>query len=245
MAGVLVGINETYPAAEHRNLFAFAAGLLAVVAVLSLHGPEPTRSERRRPSGMLLFFLVESLLLLGISYGDKEDSTFLVVNSGVMAVALPFLAVVLRLLWRHPLLVVGVVLPFPAIVVLAWLLWVPGELSQDFPTLSVAMVAVPLFCWALFLVGVIRLARWGRGKLVWGALTEVMLMIFVFAPLVAGSVLVPTWFEWPERWFSISVLLVGLLLSSVVSVPLRRLMLDLGGLSSGGVDDVERGIRDG
>ena len=237
MSGVLVGINQTYTVVEHRNLFVYAAGLLAVVAVLSMHGPEPTRSARLRPSGMLLVFLVESVLLLGISYGEKRDSAFLVVNSGLMAVAVPFLAVVLRLLPRHPLLMVGVVVPFPVLVLLAWLLWVPEELAQDFPTLSVVMAAVPLFCWALFLLGVIRLARWGRGKPVWGALTEVMLMVFLFAPLIAGSVLVPILFKWGERWLSVSILLVGLLLSNVVSVPLRHLMLDLGGLSSGVVDD--------
>ena len=61
-------------------------------------------------------------------------------------------------------------------------------------------------------------------------------MLVVFAPLVAFSVLVPVWFGWSERWLAVSVLLVGLLLSNVVGVPLRQLMLDLSGLSTGVVD---------
>ena len=239
MAGVMVGISHYLPVREQQDLFRYAAGILAVVGLMVIRVPEPSWSDRLRPSLWLFVMLVVFVLFFGVAYGDSRDWDWMVMNCGLMAAALPPLVFVLRLVIRNLLLLVGALVPFGFAVVLALRFVVTDEKEWEFLVLPLVLLVGPLLCWALFLVGVIRLARWRRGHRTWGPLTEASLMLVVFAPLVALSVLVPGWFGWEERWLAVSILLVGLLLSNVVGAPLRQLMLDLGGLSPGVVDDDE------
>ena len=69
-----------------------------------------------------------------------------------------------------------------------------------------------------------------RKKRIWGPLTESLLMAVMFVPVIVLAVLVAAELELDDRWFSVVTILVGILLGSVVSVPLRQFLLDLGNL---------------
>ena len=236
MGGVIVGISYYVPVREQRYFLLCAAGILVLVGTMVIRDHEPSWSDRLRLSLWLLVMLVVLVLFFGVAYGDRRGWDWMVVNFALVAVALPPLVFVLRLVIRHQIVLVGAVVPFVLAVVLGWYFVVPDDKEWDWLILPLVVLVGPLCGWALFLVCVIRLAGWCRGRPTWGPLTEASLMLVVFAPLVAFSVLVPVWFGWSERWLAVSVLLVGLLLSNVVGVPLRQLMLDLSGLSTGVVD---------
>ena len=91
-------------------------------------------------------------------------------------------------------------------------------------------VLLPGAVWALFLYGVQLTAKHLRKKRIWGPLTESLLMAVMFVPVIVLAVLVAAELELDDRWFSVVTILVGILLGSVVSVPLRQFLLDLGNL---------------
>ena len=55
-------------------------------------------------------------------------------------------------------------------------------------------------------------------------------MAVMFVPAIVLAVLVAVELELDDRWFNVVTVLVGILLGSVVSVPLRQFLLDLGNL---------------
>ena len=57
-----------------------------------------------------------------------------------------------------------------------------------------------------------------------------VLMAVMFAPVVVLAILVHLGLEFDDRWLTVIVAVVGLLFSSMVSVPLQQFLLDLGNL---------------
>lgn len=185
--------------------------------------------------------LVVAVLAFGVAYGDSREWDWMLVNSGFLAMALVPLVWLVQLSIRNPLLFVGVLVPVPCLVGLGWHFVVPEGSKVVLAALPLFVLVVPALLWALMLVGFVRLAQWCRGRRTWEPLTEAWLMLMVFAPSVALAVRVPEWFELEPPWQAGCILVLGLLLSNVVAVPLRRLMLDLGRLSPAPVGGGEGG----
>ena len=204
--------------------------LVAVFPIFSLVGPGLTFAERLRVDwgflGVALLFC--AVLLIVVS--DRFDWASFGLNVGVLLYSSPFLLVLLRLISRNLLLGVGVGLPI-VMVMAAWVMFVlPREYVPSFLLFPLPAVLLLAVLWALCLYGVHSIAQRARQYRVWGPLTESLLMALMFFPVIVLAVLLHWGLDLSERWLTVFILLVGLLFSSVVSVPLRQFLLDLGNL---------------
>ena len=126
----------------------------------------------------------------------------------------------------------GVGLGLPMTITMAALvaLVIPREKIWDFLLLPLPAVLLPAVVWALFLYGVQHMAQRMRDRRIRGPLLESILMAVMFVPVVVLAILIHGELDLDDRWLTVIVAVVGLLFSSVVSVPLRQFLMDLGNL---------------
>ena len=215
------------PGDLRRVVLTVACGALPVILLV---GPERPLSERLKVDWGLLgtILLLLTALLMAISH--RQGWSSLGLNAGILLFSSPILLVIGRLVFRKPLLGVGLGLPMVMAMAALIVLVVPREYIWNFLLLPLPAILLPAAVWALFLYGVHHVAKQTRARRIWGPLLESVLMVVMFAPVVALAILVHVELELDDRWLTVVVAVVGLLFSSVVSVPLRQFLLDLGDL---------------
>ena len=181
--------------------------------------------------------LVALVLLLVV--GDKFDWAVVALNSAVLLVALPYGWLVWKLMRRNWLLLTGLILALAAMMIF----WTAALVREE-DLLEVLLLPVPavLFLglawtpvagWALDIAG-----RW-KNRRVGGPGMRALAMAILFLPVILVAMAVPGMLGLSSIWSAVSLTLVGVLLSAVISEPLRRFLLEWGNL----MPDREPGLK--
>ena len=194
----------------------------------------PVRSLRERwwsPSWYFVGGAFAVSLATVMSAGAHYQHSLMVLLPGVLLYSLPLLAVIWRLLSVSWLLrVVFFVIWAAAFGTL--LLAVPEGWRWRFLWLPVPAVVLLVLCWAFVSHVLFRLAKRFSGQCIYGPLFEVFLMSSFLLPPVVAVHLVPPDYPFIGGLRQLLLLLFAMLFGSVLSTPLRRLLLDLGNLPS-------------
>lgn len=100
-----------------------------------------------------------------------------------------------------------------------------------FPLPLVLVVSLP---WAALAWLCVWFAERRRKVVIWGPATEAVAMLVLFLPTITLSIVVPMDLFEDNIWQAVPVTIVGVLFSSIVSVPLRQFLLDVGNLPPNG-----------
>ena len=210
---------------------AFFVALCVSAPAYSLLGPELTTAERFKKVSWRILGLV---LLLGggllLSLSARLGWTWLGTNVSVLMLSAPFMLFVALLVRGNPLLIVGLGLPTAATFVAWAILTIHHEEALALLLVPLPTVLLMGSVWGILLLLVQRIAIRQRQVPRYGPLWESVLMVLTFAPFIVLGILFHKVLNLSEQWLIGFTLLVGLLLSSVVSVPLRQFLLDLGNL---------------
>ena len=208
--------------------------MYATILLLSLFTtPTSSASSRWRPSNGILAMVVFLLVACGILISKNFGITALLNALLILLLTSPLLYP-LAMLFRRPLMPVALV---PAMIIALVYLIVaelPEEEWVDLFLLPLPLVLVVSLPWAGLALLCLKAAERRRKTVKWGPATEALAMLVLFLPTITLSVLVPIDLELGEVWQAVPVTIVGILFSSVVSVPLRQFLLDLGNLPPNG-----------
>ena len=102
----------------------------------------------------------------------------------------------------------------------------PGIPVGEFPFVLLAVWSSGACAWAYGVWWLAKLARDKKDERFWGALCEAALMVAVFAVPLILAVYVPGWLKMDEYDSAVVLMVVGLFMSGVVSVPVRRCVVE-------------------
>ena len=213
--------------------FELIDGLLQQVTLTVLFAALPLgllgKSPKERHShwgirGLVLFILACLSVLASQRFGISE----LGFNVSMLLITSPFLLMFATLIRKKPLLGVGLVPSTLIAMVYLVLSEIPTGERLDYLLLPLPLVLLASLVWAS--VAWVLLVRTERCRTImaWGPAMEALTMLFLFLPLILLAVTVPQGLALGGTWLAVSVTIVGVLLSSVVSVPLRQCLLELG-----------------
>ena len=204
--------------------------MYAAIPLLLFLDAKSGKPESRRLNLVLLALVAVLTVALMIAVGEEYELVFLTVNGSMLFVSLPALFIFLKMIWMKPLLGFGIV-PAMALAVFYLVMWeIPPEKRIDyvlvpFPIVLLIGVILALVGWWL-LSGAERF----RQRPTRGPMMESLSMLFLFLPLIVLAIVIPGTFPNGETWSAVFGTIVGVLFSSVVSVPLRQFLLDWGKL---------------
>ena len=145
---------------------------------------------------------------------------------------LPWCWFIWLLLRRNWWLLMGLVSAFAVFMIY----WVAALVKFGDPwelvLLPLIMVAFGGLAWAPLAALVLNKAQQRKHRRVSGPATQAAAMITLFLPVILVAVAVPGMLQLGETWSAVSLAIVGVLLSAVVSEPLRRFLVESGGLRS-------------
>ena len=145
---------------------------------------------------------------------------------------LPWCWVIWLLLRRNWWLLTGLALAFAVFMIY----WVAALVKFGEPwglvLLPLATVAFGGVAWAPLAALVLNTARRRKHRRVSGPATQAAAMITLFLPVVLVAAAIPGTLQLGQVWSAVSLTIVGVLLSAVVSEPLRRFLVEWGDLRS-------------
>ena len=184
----------------------------------------------------ILWVAAALVLALLLVTGDTFNIDVIGTNAAVALVSLP-LALLVWLLTGRQWLLSSAFLFALAVMMIYWL----AALAQtdDSPlTLLLLVLLLPLPTVLLFGVAWAPVARWTLGaarrrthRRIGGPGFQTLAMSILFLPVALVAIIVPPMLEFSDIWSAVSLTLVGVLLSAVVSDPLRRFLLEWANLS--------------
>ena len=189
--------------------------------------PQPrTWASREYLLGLSSFVGLAVLLVAG----DKYDWTIVALNSVVLLVALPYGWLDWKLTRGNGLVLTGLILALAAMMIL----WT-AALVRDGDFLEVLLLPVPVVLffglawtpvagWTLDNAG-----RW-KNRRIGGPGMRALAMAVLFLPVTLVAMVVPGMLGLSSTWSTVSLTLVGILLSAVIAEPLRRFLLEWGNL---------------
>ena len=206
--------------------------LTALVLVLEFFSvPTPWRGQKN-----ILWVAVALVLALLLMAGDKFNINTIGTNAAVALVSLP-LALLVWLLTGRQWLLSSAFLFALAVMMIYWLAALVQ--TDDSPlTLLLLVLLLPLPTVLLFGVAWAPVARWAleaarrrTHRRISGPGFRALAMSILFLPVALVAIVVPPMLEFSDIWSAVSLTLVGVLLSAVVSDPLRRFLLEWANLS--------------
>ena len=172
-------------------------------------------------------FLWLATALAGV---NKLSIVGLGVHLSLIIAVLPWCWFIWLLLRRNWWLLTGLVLAFAVFMIY----WVAALVKFGEPwdpvLLPLIVVAFGGLAWAPLAALVLNLAKQHKYRRVTGPATQAAAMITLFLPLVLVTVAVPEALQLGQTWSAVSLTIVGVLLSAVVSEPLRRSLVEWGEL---------------
>ena len=207
-----------------RILISVLVAIMPVAEFLS--GPRPWKS-RVELFWFALFIVPVSLF----ATGHKFNLHVLSSNAAMVVAVLPWCWLVWLLMGRSLLLLSGLTVAFAAMLIY-WAVALsevggpPEILLLPLPT----VLFVGVF-WAPLARLTLHFARQWRDRPMCGPGMQALAMAILFLPVILVAVVVPWMLELKPIWSAVSLTIVGVLLSAVVSDPLRRFLLEWGKLS--------------
>ena len=202
-----------------------------VTVLLALEFPSaPMARPWQGHSLWLAVFLAGGVALLA---GQKFHIVPLGANSAVAMIILPLYLLACWLMGRNWFLMTGVALS-AAVMMIYWTaaLTKDGDNPWDLLLLPLAAVVLVAVLWSplalLCLTWAVRL----KNRRLAGPGLQALLMSWLFIPTIGVAIFVPGMLGIPDIWTTVSLTLTGFILSTVVSVPLRRFLLRWGNLAN-------------
>ena len=176
----------------------------------------------------LAFLLVAGLLL---KTAEQFESVSLGFNVAMVIVSFPFLFLLWLLLKRSSMLWVGAA---PTLIIAIWYIAVwtlPGEQRWAYLLFSMPVVSIGCFIWTLFTWLLLVCAKRQQFHRRLGPLFEALTMFFLLVPGVLLLVLIVGEITEDPSWMTVTGVILSILFGSVIAVPVRELMLELGNLA--------------
>lgn len=218
---------------DHLGVQVTVSVLYAAIPLLSLFTTRGGGSSWRRlnPASIIVAVLFIAIFLL--LWSARADHTALTNALAILLVASP-LFYGFAVIFRRPLVAVALV---PAMIIT--LVYLIVTALPEGERLNHILVPLPLVLvislpWAIFAWLSLKAAERWRKAVIWGPATEALAMLVLFLPTILLSVIVPIDLGLGKVWQAVPVTMVGILFGSVVSVPLRQFLLDLGNLPPNG-----------
>lgn len=228
-------IEDLFP----RIFVSLLVGLAPVAELFSQ--PRPLKSRRE-----LLFFAVFIVPVVVLAASQKFDWDILGINAAVALALLPWIVLVWYLLGRNWLLATGLLLALAVMMIYWTAALIRTDESWAFLLLPTPTVMLGGIFWALPARWILLLAQRSKGRRIHGPGTQALAMATLFLPVMLVAVVVPGMLELNQLWSSVSLTVVGVLLSAVIAEPLRRFLLEWGKLSPNPCDDTgDRPGQDG
>ncbi len=208
----------------------FMSVVIVLVPMFEFQPPPRTWASREELLWISSFLALTMLIVAS----DKFDWTGVGIQAVLLLVALPYGWVVWKLVRRNWLLVTGLILALAAMMVY-WVAALVGE--QDSPDLLLLPLLVVLFfrvAWTPVAWRALDLAQRWKNRRVGGPGMRAVAMAVLFLPVILVAMAVPGMVGLSITWSAVSLMLVGFLLSTVISEPLRRFLLEWGNLMPDG-----------
>ena len=216
-----------------RILLSVLVAMMPVAELLS--APRPWKSR-----GDLLFFALSIVLVSLFAIGHKFNLPVLSLNAFMLVAVLLWCPLVWQLMGGSLLLLTGLILAMVAMMIY----WV-AALSGVGGWLEILILPLPtvLFggvIWAPVARWILAIAERRKECPLKGPGTQALAMAILFFPVILVAVVVPSMLELSQIWWAGSLTMVGVLLSAVISDPLRRFLLELGNLAPDSHDSREQ-----
>ena len=206
-----------------RISISLLVAMLPVAELLS--GPRPLKS--RGEQFWLAAFFALALLLVA---SDEFKWHGLAGNAAISLLILPYGWLVWKLMRHNLLLLTGLMLAL-ALTMIYWTAALAGNDSWlDLLLLPIPVVIIGGIIWAPVAWQILDTARRRRDCPLSGPGMQALAMAILFLPVIVVAVAVPGMLDLSPAWSAVSLTIVGVLLSSVVSDPLRRFLLEWGDL---------------
>ncbi len=201
--------------------------LTALVIVLASLSPPIFRRDRKD----ILWVVAALVLALLLMTGDQFKINDIGTNAAVALVSLPLALLVWLLTGRQWLLSAA----FWFALAVMMIYWLAALVQTNDPPLTLIVLALllPLPTVLLFGVAWAPVARWALGaarqrrlRRISGPGMQALTMVILFLPVLLVVIIVPPMLGLSEIWSAVSLTLVGVLLSAVISDPLRRFLLE-------------------
>lgn len=206
------------------------SAVIVLVPMFDFQPPPRTWASRE----VLLWLLSFLALIVLIVASDKFEWTGVGLQAVLLLVALPYGLVVWKLMRRNWLLLTGLVLALAAMMIF-WVAALVGE-QESFSVVLLPLPVVLFFgvAWTPLAWQALHLAQQWKNRRVGGPGMRAAAMAILFFPVILVAMAVPGMVGLSETWSDVSLLLVGFLLSTVISEPLRQFLLEWGNLMPGG-----------
>ena len=207
-----------------RIMLSLLAALMPVLEFSST--PRPWRSR-----GELLWFASFLMAISLLVASDKFGLDVLGINSAIVVISLPLWWLAWRLMGRQWLLLAG--LTFALVVMTIY--WI-AALAQEGGPPELFLLPLPTIIlvgaiWAPVAWWILVHAQRLKCRRISGPGMQALAMAILFLPVIAVAMVVPSMLGLCGDWSTISLTLVSFLMSTVISAPLRRFLLEWGNLN--------------
>lgn len=212
----------------HDNLAANIAITIFVSMMPVTELASPSESLTTRGFiGWLSGFVVVAFAFF---FGEEADIQFLTFGAIFLVVALPWIWIFWQIV-RHELILI----PGFALALIAMLIYWGGALAKDDLTFDLLLLPLPLILvvavlWAPIGSQALKIARRSKNVRIRGPATQALAMGILFMPAFLVSFTIPNVLELGDPWSAAFVTIVGVILSAVISEPLKNLFLEWGEL---------------
>ena len=207
--------------------------MLPVAELLS--DPRPLKS-RGEQFWLALFFALALLLVAS----DEFNWHGLAGNAAISLLVLPYGWLVWKLM-RHDWLLLTALMLALAMMMIYWTAALAGDDSWFvLLLLPLPVVIIGGIIWAPVARQILDTAGRRKDCPLSGPGMQALAMAILFLPVIVVAVAVPGMLDLSPAWSAVSLTIVGVLLSAVVSEPLRRFLLEWGDLTPDSHDSQEQ-----
>lgn len=175
------------------------------------------------------FALVFALMLLFLA-GEKYDWKILASNTAMVLVVFPLVWWVWKFSGGSWFLLSGLVFAFIAMMIY----WIAALIKEGGPPelllMPLLIIAIGGLVWVLPAHYIWNQAKIRKNRRIGGPGWQAAAMVFLFIPVITVAFTFPDMLRLKDIWSAVSLTLVGVLLSAVISEPLRRFLLECGNL---------------
>ena len=205
--------------------------LYAILPLLLLFGTSQEEPESKWFKGMNYFLVGLVIFGLLLQFAARYERAYLGLNITSVFMSLPFLLAWILALKKPLLLVAMIPLTLMATVLAIFELFPEGSrLMYSLSPLPTILLTSSL--WIVIASNLLNLTERWRKQRTKGPLMESVMMFFLFAPVIVLGILVAQLLSSSDTLPTIAGVLLSVIFGSVVSVPVRQFLLDLGDLPS-------------
>ena len=223
---VVTGLIWYFALFDDLQVRIFMSLVIVLIPMFDFQPPPRTWASREE----LLWFSSFVALTVLLVAGDKFAWAGVAINALILLVALPYGWMVWKLMRRNWLLLTGLILALAAMMIF----WT-AALVRDDDSMEALLLPLPLVlffgvAWTPVAWRALDIAGRWKNRRVGGPGMRALAMVILFFPVILVAMAVPGMLGLSSTWSAVSLTLVGVLLSAVISEPLRRFLLEWGNL---------------